>query len=412
MFESGGRAAVTLPSSAATSPDNIDLMMEKFQQHLLPTQPGPGKTKEARQCQGRVRRWIGFVCGPRATDLKGLTRWTSWSRWMESLQLSLVPTTVNNHLIDYKRFLAYLKLTLLPGDIVGLTASEIDLIASWVVNEKSALGRKIKEHRFNTLEKKTTNLLTGADLVKFLDAARDAIPASLQALATDPKRLLNVYSSVGLLAAYLLTYNGMRKSSIVGLETRDVMAAPLVRGSADGARILRLGKHKTTPIYGPSRTIITAVEHRWLLEFVARRRLMRGYSPENKLVFFNTQGKPMDKITAHIRAAYLRLLGRRGVTPTALRTALATFAKRHMSTRDQVQRAQLMGQTVATRNTHYVAMEGPDELMQARNSLENAFRAARGTQPRREMTQPYVSLTRCPEAERVLRRQQMSCSEM
>lgn len=331
---------------------------------------------------------------------------------MQSLRLGLVPTTVNNHLIDYRRFLGYLKLSLLPADVVGLTASEIDLLANWVANEKSALSCKIREHRFNTLEKKTTNLLTGADLVKFLDAARDAIPASLKALATDPQRLLNVYGSAGLLAAYLLTYTGMRKSCIVGLETRDVVAASLVRGSSDGARILRLGKHKTSPVYGPSRTVITALEHRWLLDFVARRRLMRGYRPENKLVFFNTNGQPMEKITAHVRAAYHRLLGRRGVTPTALRTALATFAKRSMSTRDQVQRAQLMGQTVATRNTHYVAMEGPDELMQARNSLENAFRAARGTQARREMSQPYVSLTRCPEAELVLRAQQMSCSEM
>ena len=327
---------------------------------------------------------------------------------MESLRLSLVPTTVNNHLMDYRRFLAYLKLSLLPADIVGLTASEIDLIANWVVNEKSALSPKIREHRFNTLEKKTTNLLTGADLVKFLDAAREAIPASLKALATDPRRLINVCHSAGLLAAYLLTYTGMRKSSIVGLQTRDVMTASLVRGSSDGARILRLGKHKTSPVYGPSRTVISAVEHAWLLDFVGRRRMMRGYQPENNFVFFNTNGQPMEKITVHVRAAYHRLLGRSGVTPTAVRTALATFAKRSMSTREQVQRARLMGQTVATRNNHYVAMESPDELMTARHALEKALSAARGTQPRGEIRQPCVSIRRCPEAEVILRAQHMS----
>ena len=410
-FESG---AVTLPSAtpAATSPDNIDLIMDRFQQHLLPTQPGPGKTKESRQCRSRVRRWIDFVCGPRATDLKGLTGWTSWSRWMASLHLSLMPTTVNNHLIDYRRFLAFLKLSLLPADVVGLTASEIDIIANWVANEKGALGPKIREHRFNTLEKKTSNLLSGGDLAKFIDLARDAIPASLKALATDPQRLKNVHSSAGLLAAYLLTYTGMRRSCIVGLETREVMSASLLRGGSDGARVLRLGRHKTSPIYGPSRTIITAVEHRWLLEFIARRRFMKGYSPENKFVFFNGHGKPMEKITAHVRAAYQRLLGRPGVTPTALRTALATFAKRSMTTRDQVLRARLMGQTVATRNTHYVAMEAPDELMAARQTLDNALLAARGTQPRGEVRQPWVSLRRCPAAEALLRAQQMARSEM
>ena len=396
-----GRDPSTGPPPSTDDVPGLEVILDNFTKHLLPTSPTPGKSKEAKQCRERVSRWCYWMCGDRATHLEGLTRWETWARWIESLHLSLAPTTVSNHLIDYTRFLRYLKLGFPPA--AGLSANEMDLIATWVVNERSSLRQKIREHRFTMLERKTASLVSGRELAKFIDNAREAIPASLRALASDPRRLANVTQSAGLLAAYMLSYTGTRKSCIVALETTDVLTAALVRGSNDGSRILRLGKHKTSSVYGPARMALSGAEYGWLMDFVGKRRMMRGYTPANKLVFFNTQGKPMEKITAHIRAAYARVIGRRGVTATSLRTAVATLSARTMSPDEQLHRARQMGQTCKTRNSHYVALESADELLSARWALERAFRAREGTHVAGEERQPYVAVERSQLAESLVR---------
>ena len=55
---------------------------------------------------------------------------------------------------------------------------------------------------------------------------------------------------------------------MVGLNTTEVASAAVVPGPNGGSRIIKLGKHKTSPVYGPARIVLSAVEHQWLLDYM------------------------------------------------------------------------------------------------------------------------------------------------
>ena len=380
---------------------SLDETLEHFVRHQLPVSPSPGKTKEVRQCSARVRRWLCSMSGPGDFKIEKLTEWDGWCSWMHSLKLSLRPTTICNHLMDYGRFLRFLQLEIPHAS--GLSKNQLALLNTWVSNERSALRPKVREHRFRVLEKKTAGLLTGRDISKFIAGAKEAIPQSLEALTSDPRRQANVTNAAGLLAAYILSYTGTRRSCVVGLDTTEVASAAVVPGPNGGSRIIQLGKHKTSPVYGPARVVLSAVEHRWLLDYMKLRRKMLGYKPECRSVFFNTKGHPMEKITSHVRHAYARVIGRAGVTAMALRDAVATISSRGMSPEDQVKRAAHMGQTVKTRDSHYVAFEPASELLKARQVFEKVLQESENGPVVSEVRQPIVCIQRCEVAENLVR---------
>ena len=80
----------------------------------------------------------------------------------------------------------------------------------------------------------------------FVMVARLAIPNALTALESDPHRLHNFTTVLGLIAGYPLTFSGCRISCIEGLRVDDVIAAPKVADDPEGFRIVTLGCHKTS----------------------------------------------------------------------------------------------------------------------------------------------------------------------
>lgn len=327
-----------------------------------------------KQRTSRVRRLCYFVRteGPSgALGLRGLLDRPTWARWLRTLHLSLKPTTVANHFWDYTKFLTFIKLLRPSG--VGLTLVEIERIQNIVLTELNALKPAVAEHRLESLEQKSSVLLTPQDMDKFLSVAKDAMPDALCALDTDPGRAHNYSKVLGLISAYLLTITGCRISCISGLKAFDVTSA--VSAGADGGqrgpyKIVRLGRHKTSRTYGPAKVALTSEEHGWLLRYLNIRARIPGYRSASGLFFFNSSGKQHAKITTHIKTAYQRLIGRPGVTALGIRTAVANLARRAGSPLEQVSLMQQMAHGPRARDCYYIAPDSGPELINRRRVLE------------------------------------------
>ena len=348
--------------------------MEDFRLYHLPSVPDPTQSRAAWE---RARYAMAFVTymadreQPPEAHLIYLACRARFTAWFTKLHAALAPTTVANYILACVRFVKFLRAARPHG--MRLTQEQMETILRRLENERDSMTTELAEHRHKVLDSKSDRVLSAADLRKFTTTARKKIPLALDVLRGDPGWGHAVNRCVGLLVAYLTTLSGLRKGCFMFMSSTDVREARLAAGAEDGARVLFLGRHKTQRVYGPAKMLLSQREHGWLLTFDRLRRHMSGYSDEVETFFFNSRGKPLDKMTSHVRGAYLNICHRAGVTPTAIRTAVATLSSQRLTLEQQSILGRGMGHSLRTRDRFYVALEDGNELRHKRALFEKAM---------------------------------------
>ena len=273
----------------------------------------------------------------------------------------LAPTTKEHYIRSIRSFVRYLADCQPPG-VLLVNQAGLSTLARRLRQERAALTQTIALHRQSLLRRKSDGMLRPRDIRAFLDRAHIDIEAALDELETGPKiQYMQVARLAGLIVAYFTTLTGIRRGCFIHMTPAEVRrAADAAGASGTDSLSIALGKDKTTHVYGEAQLPVKPAELCWLRRFDTLRPKLPGYTAGSAAgpptFFFNSCGKLFSAMTVHVKAAYQTTLGRAGVTPTAIRSAISTVSERELSDREQTNVAKSMGHRRHTRDRHYVRL--------------------------------------------------------
>ncbi|XP_054916864.1 uncharacterized protein LOC129379935 isoform X2 [Poeciliopsis prolifica] len=112
---------------------------------------------------------------------------------------------------------------------------------------------------------------------------------------------------------------------------------------------------------------VTPVEYGWLRSWISIRRKLR---PDCDLVFFNTNGGPVNKHTAFARDAWARMRLTGTPSLTDIRTAVATMARNTQCAEVRQQMSHLMCHDTRTADRFYVMQLNVSQLAAMRRTFD------------------------------------------
>lgn len=296
------------------------------------------------------------------TDLSCLLSKENFDAFFSRVLKNNAPTTKEHYIRSIRAFVRYLA-DCQPRGVSLLDQAGLSTLARRLKQERAALSPVIALHRQALMRRKTEGMLRTSDISAFLQRAKVAIGAGLEELETGPKiHYSSVSSLVGLIVAYFTTVTGIRRGCFLHMTPEDVERA---EEAGDEGLCISLGRDKTTHVYGEAQLPVKPDELAWLRRFATLRPRLPGFSDQGttdgtsagpETFFFNSKGNPFTAMTVHVKAAYRRTLGRAGVTPTSIRSAIATVSERQLSDREQTNVAKSMGHRRKTRDKHYVGL--------------------------------------------------------
>lgn len=346
---------------------DIDQLLTDFKAEISTSSPSAVQATGIRTKVGHVRTFLEFMCASsegrddqhRPATVACLLAKDSFNAFFSRGLRKYTPTTKEHYIRSLCAFVRYVSDCRPPG--LDLDEAALSTLARRLKQERAALSPKITLHRLTLMREKSRSMLSGDDCRDFLRRAPAHITAALEELETGPiLDYATVTGLVGLVVAYFTTATGIRRGCFLGMTPEDLERAQTTEGEGI---CLSLGTDKTCHVYGDAQLPLKDSEHAWLRRYAALRHRLPGYNDPSvtggdgpETFFFNSRGKPLASITVHVKAAYKLTLGRSGVTPTCIRSAVATVSERQLSDLDQSNVAKAMGHRRKTRDRHYVQL--------------------------------------------------------
>ncbi|XP_078022173.1 uncharacterized protein LOC144462275 [Epinephelus lanceolatus] len=185
----------------------------------------------------------------------------------------------------------------------------------------------------------------------------------------------------GLLGGYIIATTGHRKGVVINMTTKEVKAAEKTK---QGARIIRVGQHKTQRYFGEAAVPLKPSEYSWLQRYNLLRNRIEG-GKEASTFFHTTSGGILLKLSEYFKEAWEGM--GLGTAPTfnMLRSSVATYAKRQLGHKTYQKVATFMCHDANTAKRFYQAEDPAEVTLQSRGlSMMAISTYAAKTRKRRE----------------------------
>ncbi|XP_030274543.1 uncharacterized protein LOC115582622 isoform X2 [Sparus aurata] len=345
------------PFDPSKAPRYVSLV-EEFRSHTEGANPSRKTSDNAKQRGKHVIDFLKYMAEPGSpsVDLLFLRDHARVRGFVEVLQgKRFTPTTQRSYLMDVVAFLKYIS-NMAPL-AVRLGTKRINCILVELRARLKDIGRDIVSHQLSVRRRKSERLVKAKTHSRFMHEAPKRITAALVELEKHPEDRGSLKEFFGLLAGYIISTTGHRKGVVVNMTTKEVNEA---EKTTQGARIIRVGQHKTQRHFGEAAVPLNPSEYSWLQRYNLLRHSIEG-GKEASTFFHTTSGGVLLRLSEYFKEAWKRM--GLGTPPTfnMLRSSVATYAKRHLGDSAYKKVATFMCHDASTAKRFYHA-EDPAEV--------------------------------------------------
>ncbi|KAL7398601.1 hypothetical protein ABVT39_012021, partial [Epinephelus coioides] len=330
-------------------------LVEEFRGHTEGANPGRKTSENAKQRAKHVVDFLEYMADsaiPNA-DLLFLSNHARIRGFVAVLQeKGFKPTTQRCYLMDAVAFMKYISNMAPPS--VRLGTKNINAILVELRARIRDIGRDVVGHQLSVRR---------TDLEKH------------------PEDRACLKEFFGLLGGYIIATTGHRKGVVINMTTKEVKAAEKTK---QGARIIRVGQHKTQRYFGEAAVPLKPSEYSWLQRYNLLRNRIEG-GKEASTFFHTTSGGILLKLSEYFKEAWEGM--GLGTAPTfnMLRSSVATYAKRQLGHKTYQKVATFMCHDANTAKRFYQAEDPADVTLQSRGlSMMAISTYAAKTRKRRE----------------------------
>ncbi|KAG7507767.1 hypothetical protein JOB18_043836 [Solea senegalensis] len=265
------------------------------------------------------------------------------------------PTTQRCYLMDAVAFMKYISNMAPPS--VRLGTKKINAILVELRARIRDIGRDVVGHQLSVRRSKSVKL------------------------EKHPEDRACLKEFFGLLGGHIIATTGHRKGVVINMTTKEVKAAEKTK---QGARIIRVGHHKTQRYFGEAAVPLKPSEYSWLRRYNLLRNKIEG-GKEASTFFHTTSGGVLLKLSEYFKEAWQGM--GLGTAPTfnMLRSSVATYAKRQLDHKTYQKVATFMCHDANTAKRFYQAEDPAEVTLQSRGlSMMAISTYAAKTRKRRE----------------------------
>ncbi|XP_071329108.1 uncharacterized protein DDB_G0284459-like [Trachinotus anak] len=270
------------------------------------------------------------------------------------------PTTQRSYLMDAVAFMKYISNMSPPA--VRLGTKKINSILVELRARIRDIGREVVGHQLSVRRSKSERLVRAQKHACFIDEAPKKITAVLVDLEKHPEDRAHLKEFFGLLGGYIIATTGHRKGVVINMTTKEVKAAEKTK---QGARIIRVGQHKTQRYFGEAAVPLNPSEYSWLRRYNRLRCRIEG-GEKASTFFHTTSGGVLLKLSEYFKEAWEGM--GLGTAPTfnMLRSSVATYAKRQLGHKTYQKVATFMCHDANTAKRFYQAEDPAEVTLQSR----------------------------------------------
>ncbi|KAL7398836.1 hypothetical protein ABVT39_015968 [Epinephelus coioides] len=333
-------------------------LVEEFRGHTEGANPSRKTSENAKQRAKHVRDFLEYMAGSSIPNI-GLLFLSNHARirgFVADLQeKGFKPPTQRNYLMDAVSFMKYISNMAPPS--VRLGTKKINAILVELRARIRDIGRDVVGHQLSVRRSKSVDL------------------------EKHPEDRACLKEFFGLLGGYIIATTGHRKGVVINMTTKEVKAAEKTK---QGARIIRVGQHKSQRYFGEAAVPLKPSEYSWLQRYNLLRNRIEG-GKEASTFFHTTSGGILLKLSEYFKEAWEGM--GLGTAPTfnMLRSSVATYAKRQLGHKTYQKVATFMCHDANTAKRFYQAEDPAEVTLQCRGlSMMAISTYAAKTRKRRE----------------------------
>ncbi|XP_016516802.1 uncharacterized protein LOC107833086 [Poecilia formosa] len=356
--------------TSVTLPETIGCYLDEFSDFLMSVGLSRKHKENTVSKVGRVQAFLTHMAG-------GKTELSSWLflhdpvravEWpCRLLQEGKAVTTVKVYLTNTSQFVTYFTET--PPAESALGTSQLIALSRAIRAATHKISAGVVLRQLHVKHQKVIRAVTPGLLHRCVSATKELIPGLLQSLSKKSCDATQRHLFIGAFSLLITCLYGHRAGVMTHLRVEELDEAKREFNPGDPGYVLNIKHHKTNRAFGHAQVFLTAEEFRWLEAWMQIRARLQ---PTCDLVFFNTNGGMIEKLSKFTRAAW-RELGMPGSPSlTDLRTAVATMARDSQTSEVRKEMARLMCHDTSTADRFYALHLSARQLAALRQKFDRA----------------------------------------
>ncbi|XP_014832612.1 PREDICTED: uncharacterized protein LOC106910487 [Poecilia mexicana] len=356
--------------TSVTLPETIGCYLDEFAEFLMSVGLSRKHKENTVSKVGRVQAFLTHMAG-------GKTELSSWLFLHDPVRVVEWPcrllregraiTTVKVYLTNTSQFITYFTET--PPEDSALGATQLIALSRAIRAATHKISAGVVLRQLHVKHQKVTRAVTPGVLRRCVSATKELIPGLLRSLSEKSCDATQRHLFIGAFSLLITCLYGHRAGVMTHLKVEEMDEAKREFNPGDPGYVLNIQHHKTNRAFGHAQVFLTAEEFGWLEAWMQIRARLQ---PTCDLVFFNTNGRMIEKLSKFTRAAW-RELGMPGSPSlTDLRTAVATMARDSQTSEVRKEMARLMCHDTSTADRFYALHMNARQLAALRQKFDRA----------------------------------------